>query len=398
MKDFSKPTVIATISLFVFVSLMFSQVKQKQVIPAAERIIMYKPLLKNKVIAVVANQTSMVGKTHLVDTLISLGANIKKIFCPEHGFRGDEDAGKTVKNGRDSKTGIPIISLYGKKVKPSAADLEGIDVVIYDIQDVGVRYYTYISTLYYVMQGCAETFKLLMILDRPNPNGFYVDGPVLDMKYKSFVGVVPIPLVYGMTPAELAYMINEEHMLPNKMECSLGYIDCLNYTHKTLYKLPVNPSPNLRNMSAVYLYPSLGLLEGTVMNVGRGTEFPFQVFGNPKFTDTTFSYIPDSAVSAGFRPPHFNQVCYGVDLRNITEEELVAKSKIDLSYLKKALDNYPNRDKFFNSFFENLSGNGDLRKQLLSGMSEDSIRQTWQPELLKFKQIRKKYLHYGDFE
>jgi uncharacterized protein YbbC (DUF1343 family) len=397
MKNFIKQSLIISLTLMAVVPL-FSQMNGKQVIPAAERIIMYKPLLKNKTIAVVANQTSMVGKTHLVDTLVSLGANIKKIFCPEHGFRGNEDAGKTIKNGKDYKTGIPIVSLYGKKLKPSAVDLDGIDAVIYDIQDVGVRYYTYISTLYYVMQGCAETFKLLMILDRPNPNGFYVDGPVLDMKYKSFVGVLPIPLVYGMTPAELAYMINEEHLLPNKMECSLGFIQCLNYSHKTRYKLPVNPSPNLRNMSAVYLYSSLGLFEGTVMNVGRGTDFPFQVFGNPKFTDTTFSYVPDSIVSAGIKPPHYRQVCYGVDLRNIPEEELAGKARVDLSYLRIALDNYPDKDKFFNSFFENLSGNGELRKQLLSGASEDDIRASWQPALNNFKEIRKKYLFYEDFE
>jgi uncharacterized protein YbbC (DUF1343 family) len=201
-----------------------------------------------------------------------------------------------------------------------------------------------------------------------------------------------------MTPAELAYMINEEHLLPNKMECSLGFIQCLNYSHKARYKLPVNPSPNLRNMSAVYLYSSLGLFEGTVMNVGRGTDFPFQVFGNPKFTDTTFSYVPDSIVSAGIKPPHYRQVCYGVDLRNIPEEELAGKARVDLSYLRTALDNYPDKDKFFNSFFENLSGNGELRKQLLSGASEDDIRASWQPALNNFKEIRKKYLFYEDFE
>ena len=398
MKEYIKAIITYLIVLISFQGVICAQVKQKPVIPAADRVIMYKPVLKNKVIAIVANQTSMVGKTHLVDTLLRLGANIKKIFCPEHGFRGDEDAGKSIKNGRDSKTGIPIISLYGKKVKPSSADLEGIDAVIYDIQDVGVRYYTYISTLYYVMQGCAENLKLLMILDRPNPNGFYVDGPVLDMKFKSFVGVVPIPIVYGMTSAELAKMINDEGWLPNKLECSLGWIPCLNYTHKTIYNLPVNPSPNLRNMNAIYLYPSLGLFEGTVMNVGRGTDFPFQVYGNPKFADTTFSYVPDSIVSAGFRPPHYKQICYGVDLRNISEQELITSAKVDIGYLQKALNNYPDKDKFFTKFFENLAGTIELRKQLLSGISEDSIRNSWKPGILKFKEIRKKHLIYEDFE
>ena len=370
---------------------------QKPVVPGAERMVLVTPLLKHKTIAIVANQTSMVGKIHLVDTLLSLGANIKKIFSPEHGFRGDEEAGKSIANGRDAKTGIPIISLYGKKLKPSAADLAGIDVVIYDIQDVGVRYYTYISTLYYVMQGCAENLKLLMILDRPNPNGFYIDGPVLDLKYKSFVGMLPIPLVYGMTSAELAYMINEEKWLPNKLECSLGWIPCLNYSHKTLYKLPVNPSPNLRNMRSIYLYPSLGLFEGTVMNVGRVTEFPFQVYGNPQFIDTTFKFTPDKLIS-GIRPVHYNKKCFGVDLRNLSEDELVINARVNLSYIKNALENYPKKEEFFNSFFENLAGTGDLRKQLMAGESEDSIRLSWKPALDKFKEIRKKYLIYEDFK
>ena len=398
MKEILKKTGIVVFWLCTGLCAVNAQVNPKPVLPAAERVIMYKPLLKDKVIAIVANQTSMVGKTHLVDTLLSLGANIKKIFCPEHGFRGNEDAGKYIKNGRDSKTGIPIISLYGKKVKPSAADLAGVDVVIYDIQDVGVRFYTYISTLYYVMQGCAENLKLFMVLDRPNPNGFYVDGPVLDMKYKSFVGVLPIPLVYGMTPGELATMINEEHWLPNKLECSLGVIPCLNYTHKMLYTLPVNTSPNLRNMSAVYLYPSLGLFEGTVMNVGRGTEFPFQVYGNPKYTDTTFSYMPTIIAEAGLRPMHYHKTCYGVDLRNIANEELILSRKLNIRYLKQALENYPVKEEFFNSFFENLAGTAELRKQLNAGMSEDSIRNSWKVGLDKFKEIRKKYLIYEDFE
>lgn len=397
MKDFFKKFIPIIFCSYLIAGKVFSQLQPKPVIPAADRVIMYKPLLKNKILAVVANQTSMVGKKHLVDTLLSLGANIKKIFVPEHGFRGDEDAGKSIKNGRDTKTGIPIISLYGKKVKPSAADLAGIDAVIYDIQDVGVRFYTYISTLYYVMQGCAENLKLLMVLDRPDPNGFYIDGPVLDKKYKSFVGVLPIPIVYGMTPGELATMINEEKWLPNNLECSLGVIPCLNYTHKSIYKLPVSPSPNLRNMRAVYLYPSLGLFEGTVMNVGRGTDFPFQVFGNPRFMDTSFSYMPDSIAVAGLHPLHYLKHCYGVDLRNITDEELIKSAKINLNYLKIALDNYPEKEKFFNPFFENLSGSGELRKQLLSGLPEDSIRNTWKPGLEKFNETRKKYLIYPDF-
>jgi Uncharacterized protein conserved in bacteria len=399
MKEFLKKLSIPIVCMVLIAPQAYSQTAgAKPIVPGAERMVLVMPMFKNKVVAVVANQTSMVGKTHLVDTLLSLGANIKKIFCPEHGFRGNEDAGKYIKNGFDAKTRIPIVSLYGKKVKPSAADLAGIDVVIYDIQDVGVRFYTYISTLYYVMQGCAENLKLLMILDRPNPNGFYVDGPVLDLKYKSFVGLLPIPLVYGMTSAELAYMINEEHWLPNKLECSLGWIPCLNYSHKMLYKLPVNPSPNLRNMKAVYLYPSLGLFEGTSMNVGRGTDFPFQVFGSPSYSDTTFSYSPTIIAEGGLKPLHYNKKCYGIDLSNVTEEELTQSGRLNLGYLMKAYANCSEKDKFFNPFFENLAGTNELRKQIIGGASEDDIRNSWNPALDKFKKIRKKYLVYQDFE
>jgi uncharacterized protein YbbC (DUF1343 family) len=398
MKDFLK-IVLLFVSSFVFgLQVLNSQVVTKPVIPAAERIILYKPALKNKTIALVANHTSMVGKTHLVDTLLSIGANIKKIFCPEHGFRGTDEAGKTIKNGKDGKTGIPIISLYGKKLKPTAEDLAGIDVVIYDIQDVGVRFYTYISTLTYVMQACAENLKLLMVLDRPNPNGFYVDGPVMDMKYKSFVGMLPIPVVYGMTVGELATMINEEKWLPKDLQCSLGIIPCLNYTHKTRYKLRVNPSPNLQNMRAVYLYPSLGLFEGTVMDVGRGTDFPFQAFGHPQFKDTTFSYIPGRISGSSILPLHFDKVCHGVDLRSISEEDIALSDRINLDYLRTALENYPVKEKFFIKFFENLSGNGELRKQIQTGVSDTIIRNSWEPALSEFKAKRKKYLIYEDFE
>jgi uncharacterized protein YbbC (DUF1343 family) len=398
MKEFLKNVFLFLICFVIGSQVLNSQVVPKRVIPAAERLILYKPAIKNKTIALVANHTSMVGKTHLVDTLISMGANIKKIFCPEHGFRGTDEAGKTIKNGKDEKTGIPIISLYGKKLKPSAEDLSGIDVVIYDIQDVGVRFYTYISTLTYVMQACAENLKLLMILDRPNPNGFYVDGPVLDMKYKSFVGMLPIPVVYGMTVGELATMINEEKWLPKDLQCSLGIIPCLNYTHKVHYRLEVNPSPNLRSMSAVYLYPSLGLFEGTVMNVGRGTDFPFQVFGHPQFKDTTFSYTPMRIQGSSILPLHFNKVCYGVDLRGMPEAELEQSATLDFSFLRTALENYPVKEKFFNKFFENLSGNGELRKQIIAGMSDTEIRNSWEPALSEFKAKRKKYLIYEDFE
>jgi uncharacterized protein YbbC (DUF1343 family) len=384
---------VLLILLFANNQLFYAQNSFKKVIPGAERVAVYKPMLNNKTIAVVANHTSMIGQTHLVDTLVSLGANIKVIFCPEHGFRGTEEAGKTIKNGIDSKTKLPVVSLYGKKVKPSADDLKGVDLIIYDLQDVGVRCYTYISTLYYVMQASAEHFVGLVVLDRPNPNGFYIDGPVLDMKYKSFVGVVPIPYVYGMTAGELATMINDEDWLPNKARCFVGVVQCLNYSHKTFYQLPIAPSPNLQNMEAVYLYPSLALFEGTAINVGRGTDWPFQVFGSPRFSDTTFSYKPVAKSNV----MHGGLTCYGVDLRSLSIDSL-RRNAIQLSYLKKAYKGYKLKDKFFNPFFENLSGTAELRKQIRAGLSEDSIRKTWQPGIENFKKIRKKYLLYEDIE
>jgi uncharacterized protein YbbC (DUF1343 family) len=390
---------VIAFTLGVFAFPVLSQNNNSEVIPGAEQVALYKATLKNRTIAVVANQTSMVGKVHLVDTLLSLGAHIKVIFCPEHGFRGNEEAGKLIKSSKDPRTGIPIVSLYGKKLKPSPDDIAGVDVVIYDLQDVGVRYYTYISTLTYMMQACAENFvPLLMILDRPNPNGFYVDGPVMDLKYKSFVGMIPIPLVYGMTPGELAKMITMEGWLPNNDICSIGVIQCKNYTHKTMYWLPVHPSPNLQNMRSVYLYPSLGLLEGTVMNVGRGTHFPFQVFGSPRFADTSFSYIPHATSGSGLGLLHNGQRCFGVDLRDVPEDSLVNKPRIRLEYLQLAYKTYPEKAKFFNSFFENLSGTATLRKQIIAGITADSIRASWKPALDKFKEIRKKYLLYDDFE
>jgi uncharacterized protein YbbC (DUF1343 family) len=374
------------------------QVSEKRIIPGAERIPLIIPATKNRVIAIVANQTSMVGNCHLVDTLQAQGVTIKKIFCPEHGFRGTGEAGEYIKNGKDSKTGIPIISLYGKKVKPSAEDLKGIDIVIFDLQDVGVRFYTYISTLTYVMQACAEHFIPLFILDRPNPNGFYIDGPVLDMKYKSFVGMHPIPLVYGMTIAELATMINDEGWLKTSEKCSIGVIPMQNYSHKYLVQLPVNPSPNLQNMRSVYLYPSLGIFEGTVMNVGRGTDFPFQVYGHPQFQDTSFSYTPRSIENVSKNPPHLGKICFGIDLRNLAEEDLVNFKGLNLEYLAFAYKHFPDKLHFFNKYFENLVGNNLLRAQISKGLSAEEIKKTWESDLQKFKVIRKKYLIYEDFE
>ncbi len=385
-------------SFFVCQTVSAQQYPDKPIVPGAERIPLIMPATKNRVVAIVANHTSMSGSVHLVDTLLALGVNIKKIFCPEHGFRGTADAGEYIKNGKDIKTGIPIISLYGKKLKPTDEDLKGIDIVILDLQDVGVRYYTYISTLTYVMQACAEHFTPLFILDRPNPNGFYIDGPVLDLKHKSFVGMHPIPLVYGMTMAELATMINEEGWLKTPEKCSIGVIPMQNYSHKYLYKLPVNPSPNLQNMESIYLYPSLGLFEGTAVNVGRGTDFPFRVFGHPKFPDTLFTYTPRSIENVSKDPPHLGIPCFGIDLRNLTETELVSYKALNLEYLITAYKLYPDKLHFFNKYFENLAGNSILRNQITKRLSAEDIRKTWQPEILKFKEIRKKYLIYEDFE
>jgi len=364
----------------------------------AEQTEKYVSLLKNLEIAVVANHTTNINGSHLVDSLLSLGINIKKIFSPEHGFRGKADAGELVKNYIDEKTGLPVISLYGSSKKPDLKDLNGIDLVVFDLQDVGIRHYTYISTMHYVMEACAEMNVEMLILDRPNPNGFYVDGPVLDTAYKSFIGMHPVPIVHGMTIAEYAQMINGEHWLKNGMKCKLSFISCANYTHDSLYRLPVNPSPNLQNMLSVYLYPSLGFFEGTSLSVGRGTDFPFQVFGGPDLKNTEFTFIPKSINGASKYPKHKNQKCYGVDLRNIDINDLLAKREINLEWLLFGYKNFEKQESFFIPFFYSISGTNQLKEQIIQGKSAKEIRKSWKPGLEKFKEIRKKYLIYKDFE
>jgi uncharacterized protein YbbC (DUF1343 family) len=391
-------TIILAIILACNLVFIYGQNDIKRIIPGAERLVLIKPAIKNKVIAVVANHTSVVGQTHLVDTLLSIGVKIKKIFCPEHGFRGIGSEGEFIKSSRDIKTGIPIVSLYGNKKKPTAEDLAGVDVVLYDLQDVGVRCYTYISTMTYVMQACAENFIPFFVLDRPNPNGFYIDGPVLDKKNKSFVGLHPIPLVYAMTPGELATMINEEEWLGTVAQCGLGVIPCQNYSHKLLYELPINPSPNLPNMCAVYLYPSLCLFEGTSVNVARGTDFPFQAFGSPDLNNMEFTYTPVSIPNKSKKPVNMGLLCKGMDLRHLTEDSLINKRQVNLAYLVSAFENCNNKKMFFNSFFKNLAGTDLLQSQITNKLTPDSIRKTWQPDIEKFKAIRKKYLIYEDFE
>ncbi|HEY8399691.1 MAG TPA: DUF1343 domain-containing protein, partial [Cytophagaceae bacterium] len=308
-----------------------------KIITGAEQLEQYLSLLKNKNVALVVNQTSVVGKTHLVDTLLSLGIKVRKIFSPEHGFRGDADAGERVNNEIDAKTGLPIVSLYGNNKKPNKESLKDVDIVIFDIQDVGVRFFTYISTMHYIMEACAENNKKVLILDRPNPNGHYVDGPVLDLKHKSFVGMHPIPIVHGLTVGELAMMINGEKWLDSGRTCDLQVIKVKNYDHKKRYSLPVKPSPNLPNDLSIQLYPHLCLFEGTTLSVGRGTEFPFQVVGHPNKAYGTFQFTPKSIPGMAKSPLHENKVCYGIDLRSLSGEE----SGFQLKYIMELYNKSP---------------------------------------------------------
>ncbi|MEW5845583.1 MAG: DUF1343 domain-containing protein [Bacteroidota bacterium] len=372
--------------------------RAQEILPGARVMSSYLPVLQGKRVAVVANHTTLVGSKHLVDTLLTVGVNIKKIFCPEHGFRGDFEAGEQIGNYTDKTTGLPVISLYGGSKKPKPTDLSDIDVVIFDLQDVGVRFYTYISTMHYVMEACAENGKPLIILDRPNPNGFYVDGPVLDTAFRSFVGMHPVPLVHGMTIGEYAQMINGEGWLKGKIKCQLTIIPCKGYTHSMTTALPVRPSPNLPNHLSVLLYPSLGLFEGTVVSVGRGTDYPFQVFGYPNFPDKGFRYIPVEKRGASVNPPYKGKPVYGIDLRDYSVNYFLDRREIILDWLIYSYSNYPEKEKFFNNFFNLLAGTSELRQQIESGLSPSEIRATWQPALEQYKQIRKKYLLYPDFE
>ncbi len=375
----------------VFILISISVNGQQRIIVGAEQLELYLPLLKNKKVALMVNPSSLVGKTHLVDTLLASGIQLKKIFSPEHGFRGTADAGEKIKNDLDAKTGLPLVSLYGENKKPTKEQLSDIDVVIFDLQDVGTRFYTYISSMHYLMQACADYGKKIIILDRPNPNGHYIDGPVLEMKYKSFVGMHPIPIVHGLTVGELAQMINGEKWLDSSKVCDLIVIPLKNYDHKIIYSLPVRPSPNLPNDQAIRLYPSLCLFEGTVMSVGRGTESPFQIIGAPKKEYGKFQFTPKSTEGAK-KPLYENQVCYGSDLR-----KYVPESGIQLKFLIELYHKSPEKDKFFNSFFKKLAGTELLEAQIKKGMKEAEIRMSWQPELTKYKLIRKKYLLYSDF-
>jgi uncharacterized protein YbbC (DUF1343 family) len=372
--------------------------KERAVVTGAERTAEYLPLLQGKTVAAVCNHTSMVGTVHLIDTLLACGIRVKKIFAPEHGFRGEAAAGQTIKDSKDKVSGLPIISLYGNKKKPSVEDLTGIEIVIFDIQDVGARFYTYISTLSYVMEACAEKNIPLIILDRPNPNGHFVDGPVLKKGFESFVGLHPVPVVHGMTVGEYARMVNAEGWLKGGIKCQLKVIPCLNYDHLTAYILPVPPSPNLPNMASVYLYPSLCFFEGTPISVGRGTDYPFQVIGFPGFRQGDIEFVPQTIKGIANNPPYENQLCQGIDLREFGKEYMKNYRGLYLYWLLAMYESYPDKDRFFTPYFNKLAGNDILAGQIKNGMSEEEIKKSWQEDLIKFKAIRRKYLLYPDFE
>lgn len=361
----------------------------------------YLPLLKGKKIGVLGNQSSVIFRkensaseeqnfTHLVDSLLALDVEILKVFAPEHGFRGTADAGELIKDGKDVKTGLPVISLYGDNKKPTPDQLKGLDLLVFDLQDVGARFYTYISSLHYLMEACAENNLPLIILDRPNPNSHYTDGPILNMEYKSFVGMHPVPVVHGMSTGEYAQMINGEKWLKNGVQCDLRVITMSNYEPGAEYRLPVKPSPNLPNAQAVNLYPSLCFFEGTNVNAGRGTLKQFQVFGSPFLHKEVFpySYIPESREGAK-NPKHLGKTCYGKDL---TEHPRL--KAINLEWLITAYRNTADKPAFFNDFFTRLAGGKELQKQIEAGWSQKEIKETWQKGLEDFKEMRRKYLLY----
>ncbi|MEA4917008.1 DUF1343 domain-containing protein [Proteiniphilum sp.] len=377
-----------------FTAFIFAQ-NEAPVKVGAERTDIYFPLLKGKRVALMTNQTGMAGDEHLVDMLVRNHLNVVGIFSPEHGFRGTADAGEHVSNSIDEKTGVPIWSLFGSGTrKPSPETMAQFDVLLFDLQDVGLRFYTYYVTMAQLMDVCTEYGKKMIVLDRPNPNGFYVDGPILDMKHKSGVGWLPIPVVHGMTLAELALMINGEKWLPEGRVCDLTVVPCENYTHQTRYVLPIAPSPNLPNIHSIYLYPSTCLFEGTVMSLGRGTSFPFEVYGHPEYKEADFSFTPRSVPGAK-NPPLLDKKCYGVDLRNIPNEQ-IWKNGFDLSHVIDAYNSLNMGEKFFSSFFEKLVGVDYIRKDIITGKSAEEIRKKWSCDVEKFKVRRKPYLLYAE--
>jgi len=358
-----------------------------------QRLAEYLPLLKGKQVGFVGNHTALIGESHLVDSLLNLGVDIVKVFSPEHGFRGIADAGEKIKDGIDPATKLPVFSLYGDQKKPTVKQMKDLDVLVFDLQDVGARFYTYISTLHYVMEATAENEIPLIVLDRPNPNAHYVDGPVLEENFQSFVGMHPVPIVHGMTIGEYAGMINGENWLKGGLKCKLHVVPCLSYNHQKPYNLELSPSPNLPNMRSIYLYPSLCLFEGTSISVGRGTAKPFQQIGAPWLEHFDHSFIPRSEPGAK-TPKYENQNCKGVDFSNQDAEYYRKHAKLNLKPLLELYHQSPEPNQFFNSFFNLLAGNGSLQNDIKAGKSETEIRASWQKELKQFKMMREKYLLY----
>ncbi|WP_245999568.1 exo-beta-N-acetylmuramidase NamZ family protein [Paraflavitalea soli] len=393
--------IICLIALSV-TSLQSQTVKKKPILTGADQVNKYLPYLRGKRVAIMANPTSIIGKKHLVDSLHALDVNIVKVFGPEHGFRGNVGAGVEVKDETDAATGIPIISLYGAKNKPSKQDLADVDILIYDLQDVGVRFYTNINALVRLMDACYESGKEMLILDRPNPNGYLVDGPVLDMKYRSGIGMFPIPMSHGLTVGEFARMANGEGWLTNKATCKIKVIPVANYNHDMEYVLPVKPSPNLNTQQSIMLYPSVCMFEATYLNHGRGTLFPFTVFGSPELKGIyEFSYTPTSIKGMSATPLFMDQVCYGIDLRKYDVNLLRKSKKINLQWIMELYKAHPHKEKFFDSklsremnSIEIQIGSGLFRQQIIDGKSEEEIRASWEPGLSQYKVMRKKYLLY----
>ena len=392
--NFIKNTVLLFVLTFLSCRNHSNSQTQTSIVVGAQQTENYLPILKNKTIGIVANQTSVIfknkGYTHLVDSLLSLNINVKKVFAPEHGFRGTADAGENVKDGVDAGSGVPIVSLYGAKKRPDAQTLKDLDLIIFDVQDVGARFYTFLSTLHFMMETCAELGITILVLDRPNPNGHYVDGPVLDTTHSSFVGMHPVPIVHGMTVGEYAKMINGEGWLSGGVQCDLKVIPVENYTHQTAYELPIKPSPNLPNAKAINLYPSLCLFEGTNVSVGRGTELQFQILGSP-FLDGSnynFEFTPTPNVGAKY-PKHQAKTCKGLHLKDHS-----ILSHIELKWLIDAYQHTENKVDFFNSFFTKLAGQKLLQEQIESGWTADEIRASWKTDLEHYKKLRTPYLLY----
>ncbi len=369
-----------------------------EIVVGAARMDAYLHLLEGRNVGIMANQSSLVNDTHLVDTLLACGVNVIRIFSPEHGFRGDHDAGAYVESAVDEQTGLEMVSLYGQKKKPGTADMKGIDLMLFDLQDVGVRFYTYISSLAYLMEVCAAHHVPLIVLDRPNPNGFYIDGPVLQPEFKSFVGLHPVPVVYGLTIGEYATMVNGEGWLPDGLVCDLSVVEMDGYERNMIVKLPVAPSPNLPDWRSVYLYPSLCFFEGTIVSIGRGTETPFQIFGHPDYYPGQFVFTPRSIPGASSNPKLKGQTCYGELLTSYADRYAFNPARLELGWLIEMYNVLSVRHDFFNAYFNTLAGTDALRKQIEQGLSAHAIWRSWQPELEAYKEIRARYLIYDDVE